>query len=162
MGQVSAADKKSYQNMISEFVQRDPEYASGFISGLWETTYPNLTIAFQKGFQSKETVVSAEKSLSAFDFLNSIDEVTVNLQGLQSETWNEAFEKIVGPIMKEGSAVGVNVMDISRVVPNDLWSSKDGRQSIADFVTGLPQTNPSYSKKVSKDSDANSTTTDSL
>ncbi|KAI9035791.1 putative flavin-containing amine oxidasedehydrogenase [Aspergillus affinis] len=124
VGQVSAADK-SYQKLISEFVQRDPEYVPGFSWGLWETTYPNLTIAFQKGFQSDETLLSAERSLGAFDFLNSIDNVTVNIQGLQFETWNQAFENVVGPIMEEGIAVGVNIMDISRVVPNDLWSSKD-------------------------------------
>ncbi|PLB53578.1 FAD-binding domain-containing protein [Aspergillus steynii IBT 23096] len=134
-GQVSAANEKAYRNLISEFVQRDPEYASGFSSGIWETTYPNLTIVFQKGFQANETLVSGEKSASAFDFLNSLDDVTVSLQGLQFESWSQAFEAVVGPIMEEGSAVGVNILDISRVVSNDMLGSKDGRQSIAEFVT---------------------------
>ncbi|KAA8641446.1 hypothetical protein EYZ11_002277 [Aspergillus tanneri] len=142
VGQVSASSSEAYKRMISEFVQNDPKYGPQFSSGIWETSYPNITMSFHKGFQASETVVSGDQSLKAFDFLKSIDGVTANVQGFQFKTWAEAFEKVVGPLMEEGSAVGVNLLDLSRVVPNTLTSSKEGRQSIADFVSGLPKTQP--------------------
>jgi hypothetical protein len=139
VGEVTANCTETYNQMISQFVENDPIYMNNFSSGLWETSFPTMVLAFQKGFQTGEEVVSGNVSLAAFDFLNSIPGVTVKLEGVQFPTWNAAYQQAVRPLVDAGDLVGVDLLLISRIVAFDLLETQTGRQSIVKFVTGLPQ-----------------------
>ena len=142
VGQVTASSETAYKTMISTFVEHDQAYGSNFSSGIWEASYPSITLSFQKGFQTHETVVLANQSLQVFDFLKSIDGVTSTLAGYKFATWDAAYDAILEPMMDTASPVGVNVLDVSRIVPNTKRETTKGRTQLADFVLSLNATQP--------------------
>lgn len=107
-------------------------------SGLWDSSYPILTITFQKGLQPGEKVVSSNVSVAAFDFLQLIPRVTVGLSALQFPTWNQAYQQMLGPVINAGNIVSVDILLLSRIVLTDLLGSSAGHQAIANFVPQLP------------------------
>ena len=142
VGEVTASSTEAYNQMVSQFVENDPIYMKNFSSGIWETSFPTMALSFQKGFQTGEVVISGNVSLAAFDFLNSIPGVTVKLEGAQFPTWNAAYQQAVQPLIDGGNLVGVDLLVISRIISKGLLGTQTGRQSIVDFVTGLPQNQP--------------------
>ncbi|UKZ76841.1 hypothetical protein TrVFT333_004556 [Trichoderma virens FT-333] len=147
-GEIIAADEASYQEMITQFVAQDPDYMKSFSSGLWETTFPALAMTFQKGFQYGEQVVSANTSLAAFEFLNSIPNVTVSLTAKQFPTFFEAYATLMQPLIDAGNRIGINIGLISRIIDKDLLGAESGRKNISDFILSLPSTQPFILQRV--------------
>lgn len=140
VGQVSTSSQEAYEEMITQFVQNDPIYMQNLTSGIWESDYPNLTFIFLKGFQEGDTVIPAD--YAAFDFLQNISGVTVELEAVQFSSWYSAYTELINPALSAGDLVGVSVLDISRIISSDLLGSESGRQNISNFITSLPSGQP--------------------
>ena len=137
-GTITANSTKVYERVICELIGRYPSYIQNFTGGIVETSYPTLALAFQVGFQNASAVVPPSDSLAVFDFLTSIPGTNNTIAATQFPTFNEAYVSVINPVTAAGGAVGIDLIETSRITSEALFSSETGRTSVSDFILGLP------------------------
>jgi hypothetical protein len=137
-GTLTANSAEAYGSLIRIFLDSQPIYQEQNFTWLWETSPPTVAMSFNIGFLDSATAPSADETFALFKKLTAIPGVTSQLTASQFPNWNEAYVNVVEPITNTGNLVGVNIGLTSRVVSQEQMLSQDGRDKIADFVTGLP------------------------
>jgi hypothetical protein len=92
-------------------------------------------------YEYNETVKPAAEDFAAYDALVAVEGCTSTLEANQftgSASWDDAYHAKYWPAAEDGSIVGINIQDFSRIVSQELVDDEAGLQSIKDYLVGLP------------------------
>jgi hypothetical protein len=104
-----------------------------------------MTLASVAKYEANENVTSAAEAFKAYDPLVKTEGCKSTLEANQftgSKSWDDAYQAKYWPAAEDGSIVGINIQDFSRIVSQELVDSKEGLQIIKDYLVGLPASIP--------------------
>jgi FAD/FMN-containing dehydrogenase len=142
-GQVGCANYDSYSELIARLVELQLPLREAGHMGIWESSGAQLGLALLSilPFSANETVESANETLAMVDSLNTVTGCQSTLKSAQftgSSSWNDAYQTVIWPTVREGSRVGVNLADFSRLISYDMIESAASRQEMTDYIVNLP------------------------
>ncbi|KAH7100273.1 FAD-binding domain-containing protein, partial [Auriculariales sp. MPI-PUGE-AT-0066] len=135
---VIAPDLETHAKVVRALVDLSPNLLTERISGIWQTRLNGLSTVSVPLRYLSSTVVPANDTYHALDSLWNITGITVIPTVNQYPTWFEGWKTDMLPIIETGSIVGVNLLDMSRIVQTELLQSDDGRKRMADSIMALP------------------------
>jgi len=92
-------------------------------------------------FCSNDTVRPASESLADLQPILAAKGCANSLRATEftgSRSWNEAFERVVGPLVSASVNVGLPMTVHSRIVPKSVVESPEGLDRVKGFLLNLP------------------------
>ncbi|KAM0216920.1 hypothetical protein ACHAQD_007639 [Fusarium lateritium] len=92
-------------------------------------------------YTEAETVGSESEVLALYDPVQAVKNCTPKLQTLQTtgaQSWSDAYNKVVLPLVEESVPVGHSLATLSRIVPDDLFRDSASRGKIKKYISEVP------------------------
>jgi hypothetical protein len=96
-------------------------------------------------FRGGDTIRAANASLADMQPILAVPGCGNNLRSAQftgPSSWNNAFEKVIGPLVESYTSVGVAITSQSRIVSRRLVEDPEGLERIKGFLLNLPASIP--------------------
>lgn len=111
--------------------------------GIWQTIQHDMTLSLLSFdmFTSAQAEKPAEDTLKPFDVVRSIPGCDADFKTYQTRgpsSWLDIYTSIVQPLAQGGAVVGVNLIDLSRIVMEDTMRTKVGRDKIKKYILEVP------------------------
>lgn len=119
------------------------------MQGIWETSQVKedmyaLQMLAVHPFTDKDTPIDpTQDAIDVYQSIVDTDGCEVSLDALQfngSYSWEMAYQGIIWPTVMNGSVVGVNLADMSRLISYDMIQSAQKKQEMKDYIVNLPLT----------------------
>ncbi|KAM0205541.1 hypothetical protein ACHAQI_009101 [Fusarium lateritium] len=143
VGTIQCQDQKSYAALVDELVELQFVLNQTGHSGAFSTE-PSQHMAAVLSFDmytEAETVGSESEVLALYDPVQAVKNCTPKLQTLQTtgaQSWSDAYNKVVLPLVEESVPVGHSLATLSRIVLDDLFRDSASRGKIKKYISEVP------------------------
>jgi hypothetical protein len=141
-GSIGCANYSAYSELITRLVDIQPRIRDQGHAGIWEASGAQLGLALLSVKPLKSAPFeNAKDTLAEYADVIATPGCKSTIQGYQftgSDSWNQAYQAVIWPIVREGSAVGINLADFSRLISYDMINKTAAMQQVKQYILDLP------------------------
>ncbi|KAF2738272.1 FAD-binding domain-containing protein [Polyplosphaeria fusca] len=145
--QVGCLRNESYKALIDTVVELQVPFRHAGQMGIWSANkgLRSVSILSLRPF-TNDNIEDQNNILKLFDRIRVIKDCTSQVSTAQfrgDDSWNQAYNTVLFPVTKAGAPVGINIINLSRLVPYKMMENTKGSsdlnlQRIKDYIFGLP------------------------
>lgn len=130
---------QSFTSLVSTLMDSSPSLRGNTTTCLAVLASLGLQILCINVFPTQSAVRTAAADQSLFDPFTKLPGVTTTVSATQFDTFYQAYQKVIGPIVAVGAPVGINLLDTSRLLNETTLTTQTGRDTLKKVLLAVPE-----------------------